>query len=310
MPRYLDPKSDIVFKKIFGNQPHLLKSFLNALLPLPIDARIESLEYLSPEQIPELPAFKTTIVDVKCCDQKGRTFIVEMQIQWVPAFLERVLFNASAAYVRQLNRGEAYKELQQVYGLALLAHNFSSDDSEWYHHYKMMNIKNHEKTLDDIQLVLVELRKFKPVTLQDKRLSVLWLRFMSEIDEKTREADSELEAVPEIAEALALAQEAAYTPKELVSYSAYWDAVSTQRTLIEGSLDVGFNQGFEAGREIGLEKGREAGLEIGVKEGRAEGRAEGRTEGRTEGRAEVIEKLKEAGVLDGKIAEVLNKYFF
>lgn len=28
--RYLDPKNDLTFKKIFGEHPHLLKSFLNA----------------------------------------------------------------------------------------------------------------------------------------------------------------------------------------------------------------------------------------------------------------------------------------
>jgi hypothetical protein len=31
MSRYLDPKTDVVFKKIFGEHPHLLKSFLNAV---------------------------------------------------------------------------------------------------------------------------------------------------------------------------------------------------------------------------------------------------------------------------------------
>ena len=43
MARYLDPKSDLVFKKIFGEHPNLLKDFLNAILPLPQDCTIESL---------------------------------------------------------------------------------------------------------------------------------------------------------------------------------------------------------------------------------------------------------------------------
>jgi hypothetical protein len=30
--RYLDPKNDLTFKKVFGQHPHLLKSLLNALL--------------------------------------------------------------------------------------------------------------------------------------------------------------------------------------------------------------------------------------------------------------------------------------
>ena len=35
--RFLDPKADVVFKKIFGQHPDLIKSFLNNLLPLPED---------------------------------------------------------------------------------------------------------------------------------------------------------------------------------------------------------------------------------------------------------------------------------
>jgi predicted transposase/invertase (TIGR01784 family) len=75
MPRYLDPKTDVVFKKIFGQHPDLLKSFLNAVLPLPADGLIESLEYLSNEQVPAIPTFKYTVVDVLCTDQQGRIFM-------------------------------------------------------------------------------------------------------------------------------------------------------------------------------------------------------------------------------------------
>lgn len=32
--KYLDPKADLTFKKIFGKHPDLLMSLLNALLPL------------------------------------------------------------------------------------------------------------------------------------------------------------------------------------------------------------------------------------------------------------------------------------
>jgi len=38
--RYLDPKTVSRFKKVFGQHPHLLKSFLNAQLPLEPDAQI------------------------------------------------------------------------------------------------------------------------------------------------------------------------------------------------------------------------------------------------------------------------------
>jgi hypothetical protein len=64
--RYLDPKNDLTFKKVFGQHPHLLKSFLNALLPLEPDAQIEELEYLPSELVPEIPEVRNSIVDVRC----------------------------------------------------------------------------------------------------------------------------------------------------------------------------------------------------------------------------------------------------
>ncbi|MFA5478069.1 MAG: PD-(D/E)XK nuclease family transposase, partial [Bacteroidales bacterium] len=59
---YLDPKNDLTFKKIFGQHPHLLISFLNAMLPLPDDSVIESLEYLPADMVPEIPLMKYSIV--------------------------------------------------------------------------------------------------------------------------------------------------------------------------------------------------------------------------------------------------------
>ena len=99
MMRYLDPKNDLTFKKVFGQHPHLLKSFLNALLPLEPDAQIEELEYLPSELVPEVPETRNSIVDVRCVDQKKRQFIVEMQMLWTDSFMNRILFNTSKAYV-------------------------------------------------------------------------------------------------------------------------------------------------------------------------------------------------------------------
>ena len=116
--RYYDPRYDITFKKVF-NEPDLLISFLNALLPLKDDEQVVSIEYLSPEMIPETPTNKYSIVDVRCKDKEGRQFIVEMQMVWSEEFKSRVLLNASKAYVRQLGKGGDYKLLQPVYSLNL-----------------------------------------------------------------------------------------------------------------------------------------------------------------------------------------------
>ncbi|MDR1886283.1 MAG: Rpn family recombination-promoting nuclease/putative transposase, partial [Prevotellaceae bacterium] len=82
MARYLDPKNDLTFKCIFGEHEHLCISLLNSMLPLEEHRQIVSLQYSPPEFIPEIPVLKDSIVDVRCTDNTGRQFIVEMQMFW------------------------------------------------------------------------------------------------------------------------------------------------------------------------------------------------------------------------------------
>src|SRR3990167_4918215 len=138
MSQYLDPKSDVVFKKIFGDHPHLLISFLNAVLPLEPNQHIVELSYLPTEQIPMIPAFRRTIADVKCKDAQGRVFIVEMQMNWTDSFKQRLLFGTSQAFVKQLGTGQDYKLLQPVYGLGIVAEIYEKTIPEWYHHYQLV----------------------------------------------------------------------------------------------------------------------------------------------------------------------------
>ena len=106
--KYLNPKADLTFKLLFGEHPDLTMSLLNALLPLPENGLITSVEYATPEMVPENPAKKNSVVDVRCKDQQGRQFIVEMQLYWSDEFRQRVILNASKAVVKQLKKGEDY----------------------------------------------------------------------------------------------------------------------------------------------------------------------------------------------------------
>ena len=119
--KYLDPKADLTFKKIFAGHPDLLISLLNALLPLKRNQQIKSIEYLPTELVPVDPLHKDTIVDVRCRDVEGRQFVVEMQMAWTDAFKQRVLFNASKAYVSQAEMGCKYEDLQPVYSLKIVS---------------------------------------------------------------------------------------------------------------------------------------------------------------------------------------------
>jgi predicted transposase/invertase (TIGR01784 family) len=247
--KFLDPKSDIVFKKIFGQHPELIKSFLNGILPLSKGRLIESVEYLTPEQSPRIPSMKNTIVDVKCRDQAGRIFIVEMQMTWSKSFLKRFLFGTSKAYVQQLDKGKHYDNLCPVYGVALVNTEFEDATEDWFHHYRMTNTKDIDKTLEGLELVFFELPKFNPKTFEHRKLGVLWMRFLRET-EKLEDIPEEFQNTPEVAMAMELAQEAAYTAEELEAYDEYLDAVRVEGTVRADSLEEGEQIGIQKGREV------------------------------------------------------------
>ena len=250
MAKYLDPRIDLTFKKVFGENEDLLMSLLNALLPLPEGEEIEHIDYLPAELVPETPLKKDTIVDVRCRDNHGRQFIVEMQMIWTPAFMQRVLFNASKAYVRQSEKGGHYEDLQPVYSLNLVNDTFMPDMPDvHYHLYKMVHDADSKKVIEGLQLIFVELPKFRPTTLIEKRMYVLWLRFLTEINESTVTAPEELAEQPQISKAMSIVEKSAYTDAQLEGYDRYRDIIMRERTLVVGSHREGFEEGLAKGIE-------------------------------------------------------------
>ena len=159
------------------------------------------LEYLSPELVPLNPLKKDSIVDVRCKDGLGRQFIVEMQMMWTPEYKQRVLFNASKAYVSQLGKSRHYELLQPVYSLNLVNDVFCDGD-EYYHDYRIVEVAETKEVIEGLRFIFIELPKFTPKSYGDKRMQVLWLRYLTEIDEDTREVPKELLDNPEIGKAL------------------------------------------------------------------------------------------------------------
>jgi len=259
--KYLNPKADLTFKLVFGEHPDLVMSLLNALLPLPDDGQITDVEYLTPEMVPENPFKKDSIVDVRCKDQQGRQFIVEMQMYWNPFFMQRVILNASKAVVKQLDKREDYQLIQPVYCLNLVNDiGFKSSPDEFYHDYAIVNVAHTDRIIEGLRFVFVELPKFKPKTIAEKKMAVLWLRFLTEIDEDTVEASSELLENEATRKALSIVEKSAMTEGQLYAYEKFWRAVIDE--------EVHFRVHYQDGFDKGMVKGRE--------EGRAEGRAEER----------------------------------
>ena len=255
--KYLSPKADLTFKLVFAEHKDLMMSLLNALLPLAEDAPITYIEYETPEMAPERKDGKNSIVDVRCKDAKGRHFLVEMQMNWDEEFKKRVIMNASKAVMKQVGTAKLYTLIQPVFSLNLLNAKMNGEaPEEFYHDYAILNVDHPECSLDYLRFVFVELPKFQPRNIMEKKMAVLWLRFLTEINEDTVEAPAELLENEEISKALRIVEKSAMSEGQLYAYERFWDAVNNEHVLMEGRYKEGMADGLEKGRAEGKAEGR------------------------------------------------------
>ncbi len=86
-------------------------------------------------------------------------------------------------------------------------------------------------------------RRFTPHSVSDKRMMVLWLRFLTEIDANTQNAPSDLLNNPEISKALEEVKVSAFNEEELRAYDKFWDSVRVEKTLQHDSYQEGRAEG-------------------------------------------------------------------
>lgn len=257
--KYLNPKTDLTFKHVFGEHPDLVMSLLNALLPLSPEQEITDIEYLLSEILPENPLRKNNVLNIRCKDRLEHVFIVEIQIIWSPELNHYLSFSGSKFCISQLDSGEEYELLQPVYSLNLVNEIFEPELEGYYHHYKMVHVENSQKVIDGLQLIFVELPKFTPHSYSEKKMQVLWLRYLTEIDDKTVEVSQELLANSEVGKAVKALEQSAFTPAQLLGYEKFWDIISVEKTL--------YNSAERRGKAKGLAEGLAKGLAEGLAEG-------------------------------------------
>ena len=105
LSKFLDPKNYIAFKRVFGPENHrnILIHFINDILELKGNEKIESVGLLLPMQDSEIACKKQSTIDVQCPDKNGVQIIVEMQVTPTKGFEKRAQYYAAKAYLRQLN---------------------------------------------------------------------------------------------------------------------------------------------------------------------------------------------------------------
>ncbi len=258
--RFLNPKTDFAFKRIFGSDASrdVLVSFLNAVLGLEGAERIVEVTILDPYQAPRIKGWKDTYVDVKARDQTGRTFIVEMQVLVAAGLEKRILYNACKAYVGQIERADDYRKLVGVIAITITDFVMYRDLKEIVSTFRLRAAENPDIVQQDMALVFVELPKFTKTEAELTTPLDRWLYFMRNA-ETLDAVPARLAADPAIGHAFEIANRAGLSDDELDDQD-------------------------KREQWIGFLKS----LELDVNEARRKGEAKGRADGEAKGRAEML----------------------
>jgi predicted transposase/invertase (TIGR01784 family) len=257
--KFLDPKNDLSFKKIFGSEKNknILIHFLNDILGFSSSDQIKEIEFLSTIMDPEIASDKQSIVDVLCKDSIGNRFVIEMQLARGKGFEKRAQLYAAKAYSRQLDKSSNYIDLQKVFFIAISNCNLLPEEVDYISTHNIRDIKTNGHYLKDLQFVFVELPKFtKNKVEQLENTAERWCFFFKYAEETTEEDLKKIAAeAPIIKLAYDELDRFRWNEKDLIAYEERILSMQKEAAILEQCLDDATQKGREEGIQIGEEKG-------------------------------------------------------
>lgn len=274
--RYLDPKVDLTFKRLFGSKAHkkIPISFLNAVFNLKGDDTIVDLSFLSPHQPPEIAARKESIVDVLVRDQKDSEYIIEMQVAKFEGFEERAQFYAAKTYCSHFQKGKEYVNLKKVIFLAITDYIVFPEKKSYKSDHITLDKKTYEHDLKNFWFTFVELPKFKKTIDELETIEDKWYYFLKHAEE-SNEIMSILASDPEIKEAYEVLDRFHWTENDIQVYEKMLMNISDEKA----KLSAAKKEGLVEGKREGIQEGHKKGIQEGIQKGKKEGHKEGHKEG-------------------------------
>jgi predicted transposase/invertase (TIGR01784 family) len=275
MQKYLDPKNDVAFKRLFGTEKNkeILVNFLNDVLCR--SNIIEEVEFLPTINIPDSAEQRVSIVDVMCRDKAGAKFIIEMQVVSTLEYLKRAQYYAARAYVGQRTKEVKYKDLKEVIFLAICNQTILPEHEHYISYHVMLEQSTHKNHLKDFSYTFIELEKFNKSAEELSSQLDKWIYFFKHAEEG-EVFPQQLMKDEHIHQALDEMKSFNWSEEELLAYE---HVEYEHYAYIEG-MALAKEDGKKIGEQIGLEKGK------------------------IEGKIEIAKKLKDVGMNDKQIAAI------
>ena len=250
--KYINPHTDFGFKRLFGSEcnTELLISFLNTIFHG--KQNIQKVTYINSES---RPGFFV----VRCENDKGEKFIVEMQNVYQEFFKDRTIYYSTFPIREQAQRGGDWDfHLNPVYTIGLLNFNFADgleNAKRWHHEVKLMEVDTHEVFYDKLTYIYVEIPKFDKKESELESMYDKWMYVLKNLSNLMQRPAALQERV--FTRLFEQAEISKFDKQELKLYedsvNAYRDIVNAIRTAEKKK----YAEGREEGRAEGEKKAKE-----------------------------------------------------
>ena len=250
--KFLDPKNDFAFRQVFGKEKNkdILIHFLNDVLDHTHIGQVVAVHFLERVRDPEIAANKQSIVDVRCRDQAGSEYIIEMQVAKFPGFEKRAQYYAAKAYSRQLLPGEEYDQLQEVIFIAITDYVVFPEKAGVKSDHLILDKKTQAHDLKDLYFTFIELPKFKKSIPELSSGLDYWCYYFKHAP-ATPPADYErlIKHSPIIQRAYEALDQYYWSEAELNTYESWLKSERASKIIERQKLQDAEAKGMEKGRE-------------------------------------------------------------
>lgn len=255
MTKKVNPKIDLVFKKIFGTDANkdLLKSLINAVLPE--NQKITTIIIKNPYNEIEFIGDRLSIVDIKATDEKGQWYNIEIQLREQGFFGRRSLFYWAELYSSQLYETDNFEKLHKTIMINLLDFVYF-DDTRYVRRCSIKDYDTNEfyPQLDYEDIYFVELKKFDNEFEHIKTALDRWITFLNKSGELDKDKMPKELNVPDIIKALETVDKMSLNKKEREYYEGrkklirddegaikFREEKAAEEALLKGRFEVARN---------------------------------------------------------------------
>ena len=186
------PKSDVVFKILFGNpkHPRLSLHLLNSIVET--RSPITHIDIRNTELTPEFLGQKGVRLDILAKTSDGCLINIELRKQDEHNMIHRSMFHWSKLFSGQAVVSERYEDLKRTVCINILNFSLFKDKRFWHKHF-VTDSETNKRLTDLFELHFLELPKVKKLPTESPIM--FWLEFINDPDSKKIEHMYGTEAV-------------------------------------------------------------------------------------------------------------------